>query len=263
VLRSRHTVPLIVLALVVSALTAAGIVFVEWEPIRASEQADRYHTLLLFLVAASGLIFVIVTTFLVYSAFAFRAKKGDESDGPPDHGNTTLEVTWTVLPTILLAVMGVWASIVLIQNDEAEPDRERIEVTAQQFAWSFTWREGVTKPIESGDLRIPVGRQVELRMRSLDVIHSLYVPEFRLKQDVVPGLTTSLLIDATEPGTYPIICAELCGVGHGTMRARVIVMERPRYEAWLRQAQREVRAQEASAAAPPAPPAPPAGDAGP
>lgn len=240
-LRSRHTIPLIVIALVVSAITAAGIVFIEWEPGRASLQADRYHVLLLFLVAASGLIFVIVTTFLIYSAIAFRAKKGDESDGPPVHGNTKLEVTWTVLPTILLAAMGVWAAIVLTQNDQRESDREIIEVTGQQFAWSFSWRDGVEVPIESGDLRLPAGRQVELKMRSNDVIHSLYVPEFRLKQDVVPGLTTRLLINANEVGTYPIICAELCGVGHGVMRARAIVMEEDDYQRWLADSQEQVR----------------------
>lgn len=244
-LRSRHILPLIVITLVVSVLTTAGIVLIEWEPARASVQADRYWVLLLFLVAASALIFVIVTTVLIYSVIAFRAKKGDESDGPPNHGNTALEITWTVLPTILLAAMGVWAAIVLTQNDQRDSDREVIEVTAQQFAWSFSWRDGVQTPIESGDLRIPLGRQVELKMRSNDLIHSLYVPEFRLKQDVVPGLTTSLLINANKVGSYPIICAELCGVGHGTMRARAIVMEEAAYQQWLEDAQQTVRQQDA------------------
>lgn len=245
-LRSRHTIPLIVISLIVSALTVAGIVLIEWEPARASVQADRYWVLLLFLVAASALIFVIVTAFLVYSVIAFRAKKGDESDGPPNHGNTTLEITWTVLPTILLAVMVVWAAIVLTQNDQKDSDREIVEVTGQQFAWSFTWRDGVETPFESGDLYLPAGRQVELKMRSNDVIHSFYVPEFRLKQDVVPGLTTSLLIDANKVGTYPIICAELCGVGHGTMRARAVVMEEGDYQQFLEDSQQEVRQQENS-----------------
>jgi cytochrome c oxidase subunit 2 len=228
VFRSRHTIPLIIIALVVSGLTVAGIMLIEWAPERASVQADRYWVLLLFLVAASALIFVIVTTFLIYSVIAFRAKKGDESDGPPNHGNTSLEIAWTVIPTILLAAMGLWAAIVLTQNDQRDSDREVVEVTAQQFAWSFTWRD------------------VELKMRSNDVIHSLYVPEFRLKQDVVPGLTTSLLINANEVGTYPIICAELCGVGHGTMRARAIVLEEDDYQEFLQDSQRDVRRQENS-----------------
>ncbi len=245
-LRSRHTLPLIVITLVVSALTVAGIMLIEWTPERASVQADRYWVLLLFLVAASALIFVIVTAVLIYSVIAFRAKKGDESDGPPNHGNTALEITWTVLPTILLAAMGVWASIVLIQNDRRDADRETIEVTSQQFAWSFTWRDGVRTPFETGDLYLPLGRQVELKMRSTDVIHSLYVPEFRLKQDVVPGLTTTMLVNANKVGTYPIICAELCGVGHGTMRARAIVMEEDDYQQFLADSQREVRTQDGS-----------------
>lgn len=244
--RSRHTIPLIIITLVVSGLTVAGIMLIDWAPERASVQADRYWVLLLFLVAASALIFVIVTSVLIYSVIAFRAKKGDESDGPPTHGNTSLEIAWTVIPTILLAVMGVWAAIVLTQNDQRDSDREVVEVTAQQFAWSFTWREGVDTPFESGDLYLPLGRQVELKMRSNDVIHSLYVPEFRLKQDVVPGLTTSLLINANEVGTYPIICAELCGVGHGTMRARAIVLEEDDYQEFLQDSQRDVRRQENS-----------------
>jgi cytochrome c oxidase subunit II len=106
-------------------------------------------------------------------------------------------------------------------------------------------------------MRVEVGRQVELRMRSKDVIHDFYVKEFAVKKDVVPGITTTLIFDPKRAGTYQVICAELCGVGHGVMRARVIVMEPGDYAAWLARAKAEVAAQPAPAAAPPpATPAP-------
>ena len=178
----------------------------------------------------------------VYAVFAFRAKKGDESDGPPNHGNTKLEIAWTILPCILLAVMGVWAWVVLDQNEQLESDRIEIEVEAAQFAWIFRYPDA---GIQTGDLRVPDGRQIVLKMRSQDVIHDLYVPEWRLKQDVVPGITTEMIVDTQGVGTYPVICAELCGAGHGIMRTRVIVMEQSDYDAWLRDASRQ-----ASAAAP-------------
>ena len=124
--------------------------------------------------------------------FAFRAKKGDESDGPPNHGNTKLEIVWTILPCILLAVVGVWAWVTLSQNEQLESDRIEIEVEAAQFAWIFRYPDA---GIQTGDLRVPDGRQIVLKMRSQDVIHDLYVPEWRLKQDVVPGITTELIVD--------------------------------------------------------------------
>lgn len=237
---TRHIVPLVVLAVVFTAATFATILFIDWMPEPRSEQADRVNALLWFLVISSGLIMVLVTTVLVYAIYAFRAKKGDESDGPPNHGNTKLEIAWTILPVILLAVMGVWAFIVLDQNEELDPDPVEIEVQAAQFAWTFRYPEA---GIQTGDLRVPDGRQVILRMRAEDVIHSFYVPEWQVKQDVVPGITTEVIFNTKGIGTYPVICTELCGVGHGTMRARAVVMDQADYDAWLAGARREVQAQ--------------------
>lgn len=244
-MRSRHLLPLLVLGVLITGATAAVILGIDWLPAARAEQADRVDALMWFLVISSGAIMALVTTVLVYSIFAFRAKKGDESDGPPYHGNTKLEIAWTILPVILLAVMGVWAYIVLQQNEDVEADQVTIEVTAAQFAWSFRYPEA---GIQTGDLRVPDGRQIRLRMRSEDVIHDLYVPEWRLKQDVVPGITTELMVDTKGIGTYPIICAELCGVGHGVMRARVIVMAQDDYDRWLQNAERRVKAQAAAGA---------------
>ncbi len=229
-LRSRHTVPLLILTLIIGGATVAVALAVDWIPIQAAEQAERVNTLLWFVVWACIVIFTLVTVVIVYCAWRFRAKPDDDSDGPPIHGNTRLEIVWTIVPAVLLAVMAVWAYLVLADNEALASDRLVVEVTAEQFAWEFVNREA---GIASGDMRVPEGRQVELRMRSQDVIHDFYVKEFRVKQDVVPGITTRLIFDPDRAGTYQVICSELCGVGHGVMRARVIVMEPGDYEAWV------------------------------
>lgn len=238
-LRSRHTVPLLILTLVIGAGAVATALLIDWLPPQASEQAERVDTLLWFVIWVSLAIFTLVTSVLLYSAIRFRVGEDDDADGPPTHGNTTLEVVWTVIPAVLLAVVAVWAYLVLSDNEALAADRLVVDVTAEQFAWSFSYPEA---QVASGDLRVPVGRQVELKMRAKDVIHDFYVVEFRVKQDVVPGITTRLIFDPDRTGTYQVICAELCGVGHGIMRARVIVMEPADYERWLEGARREVAA---------------------
>ena len=240
------------IAIVVGAITAATAVLIDWLPESAAEQAPRADTLMWFLMIACGVIFTLVVTVLLYSVWRFRAPPGDDSDGVHIHGHTRLEVTWTILPAILLAVMAVWAIIVLNENENVDADRLTIDVQAQQFAWTFSYPDAPT-PVASGDLRVPVGRQVELEMRSLDVIHDFYVPEFRVKEDVVPGITTTLVFNPDRVGTYQVICAELCGVGHSTMRARVHVMPPGAYRRWLAGAGREVRAQQAAVRRSPSP----------
>ncbi|MGD9696468.1 MAG: cytochrome c oxidase subunit II [Thermoleophilia bacterium] len=251
-LRSRHTLPLILIALVIGGASACVALLIDWIPVQASEQAERVDHLMWFVIWACIVMFTIVGTFLVYSAWRFRVRKGedDEADGAPIHGNTTIEVVWTIIPAVLLAVVAVWAYIVLADNEATAEDAVTVNVTAEQFAWSYQYPGTV---INTGDLRVPVGRQVILKMRSKDVIHDFYVKEFRVKQDVVPGITTTLKFDPTRTGTYQVICAELCGLGHGVMRSRVVVMEQADYNAWLQRATRE-----AEALPPSAPPAEPA-----
>jgi cytochrome c oxidase subunit II len=257
VLRSRHTVPLLILTIIIGGATVAVALAIDWLPLPASDQADNVDTLLWFVVWASIVIFTIVTVVVVYCAWRFRVGPDDDRDGPPIHGNTKLEIVWTIGPAVLLAVMAVWAILVLVDNEARASDRLVVDVTAQQFAWQFVNREA---GIASGDMRVPVGRQVELAMRSKDVIHDFYVVEFRVKQDVVPGIVTHLIFTPNRVGTFQVVCAELCGVGHGTMRARVIVMEPAAYQAWLACAQAQVAAppQPASTPAAPTTPAAPA-----
>ena len=246
-MKNRHLAPLVVLHLVIGAITAAVIFGIDWWPDQAAEQAERTDHLMWFLVVASGVIFTGVTSFLVYAIWRFRAAPGDESDGPPNHGNTKLEIAWTIGPVLLLAIMAVWSAIATTRNEALASDREVIEVRAWQFAWEFTYRDaGFT----TGDLVLPNGRQVELQMRSSDVIHDLWVPEFRVKADVVPGVTTKLIIDPTREGTYPLICAELCGAGHGIMRSRAKVLSEDAFQAWKRDSAAKAKAAGAPAPAP-------------
>ena len=238
-MKSRHALPLAVLAVIIGAITVGVFVLIDWIPLQASEQAERVDPLMWFVVISCGVIFTIVMTFLLYSIWRFKAPEGDEEDGPPIHGNTKLEIAWTIVPTVLLAVMAVWAYLVLTDNEALAEDRMIVNVTGEQFAWSFTYPD---LGVESGDLRIPVDRQVELRMTAVDVIHDLYVPEFRVKQDVVPGVITQLIIDPIRVGKYPVICAELCGLGHNTMRANVFVMPQAEFSRWTEDAKRQVAA---------------------
>jgi len=241
VLRSRHTLPLILLGVVVMGATAAVLLGIDWFPEQASVQADRVDDLFWFLTWTSAGIFTIVTVFLLYSVWRFRARPGDESDGTPTHGHTGLEIFWTVIPVLLLAAVVTTAWVVLDRNERPEADRIVVPTIAQQFAWTFQYPAAQA---QSGDLRVPVDRQVELQMRSpdTDVIHSFFVPEFRVKQDVVPGITTRVRFTPTKVGVFPVICAELCGVGHNVMRSRVIVMPQDAYDQWIRQARQKAAA---------------------
>ena len=155
----------------------------------------------------------------------------DDSDGPPIHGHTGLEIGWTAIPAVLVTVIAVAQRVVLAKNDDAGDNPLRIEVTAQQFAWTFEYPGD--DPVTSGTLVLPLDQSVKLTLRSLDVIHSFWVPEMGQKQDAVPGIETTLVITPTRLGEFPLVCTELCGLGHSMMRAPVRVVEQPDFEACL------------------------------
>jgi cytochrome c oxidase subunit 2 len=239
------------ITLVVGAITIGQALLIDWLPEAAGEEATRVDALLWFLFWVSAVIFVLVTVVLVYAIWAFRAEPGDETDGPPIHGNTRLEIVWTLIPAVLLAVVAVLAILVLEENEALASDRVKVEIIGEQFAWRVQYPE---IGAETGDLRIPVDRQVELTMRGSDVIHSFWVPAMRVKQDVVPGVITDLVFTPEKVGTYEVVCAELCGVGHGVMRTRAIVMEQDAYDEWLAAAAAKVEADRVETPAPPADP---------
>ncbi|MGN6377548.1 MAG: cytochrome c oxidase subunit II [Gaiellales bacterium] len=228
-----------IVALVVGALgSVAVIVTPSWFPVQASTQAVRQDDIYLALMIMSSFIFAIVVVFLVYSLWKFRARPGDEDrDGPPVHGHTVLEVVWTLIPTLIVVGFAVAGGIILNRNETLAADHLTVNVTGQQFEWTF--RYPGTK-VESGYLELPVGRQVEFRITAPpnDVIHEFYIPAFRVGEDAVPGHATTLIATPTRVGTYVVECLELCGIGHSQMRSIVNVVPPAKFRAWLAQQQR-------------------------
>jgi cytochrome c oxidase subunit II len=219
--------------------TAAGIVLsyvIHWFPAAASRQAHRTDTLYHVLVIACVPIFVLVTGVILYCVWQFRMKPGEElKDGPPIHGNTRLEVLWTVLPaTLLMSMIGY--SFVVLHDNEKKPAKEiEVNVTAQQFAWTFEYPSSVTAgaPVHSTQLYLPKGESALFNLRSKDVIHAFWIPAFRLQEDVVPGITTHYRATPDLLGSYPIVCNLLCGLGHSLMRSIVHVVPPEQFRSWL------------------------------
>ena len=217
-----------VLAGILASLVA---VLVPWLPTSASEEMDRIEFTFWFTTIICIAVFAVVAAAIMYSVLKFRASPEDDSDGPPIHGHTGLEIVWTAIPTILVTAISVVSAIVLAKNDDAGGNPIRIAVTAQQFAWKFEY-PGEQK-LTSGQLVLPVNEPVKLTLRSLDVIHAFWVPEFGQKSDAVPGIETTLVITPNRKGEFSIVCTELCGLGHSTMRAPVRVVDRAEYERFL------------------------------
>jgi cytochrome c oxidase subunit 2 len=219
---------------------AIGIVIsfaIHWFPVQASTQAHNTDRLYHVLVIASIPIFVLVVTVILYSVWQFRMKPGEElKDGPPIHGNTRLEVFWTTIPTVLLLGM-VGYSFVILHDNEKKPAHEiQVEVTGQQFAWSYQYPPSVTggAPLNSDQLYVPEGESVMFNMKSKDVIHAFWIPAFRIQEDVVPGITTHWRATPDRLGSYPVVCNLLCGLGHSVMRSTVHVVSEEKFHAWIK-----------------------------
>ena len=180
-------------------------------------------------------IFALVMSVLIYSVWKFRSPPEDESDGPSIHGHTGLEIVWTVVPAILVIAIGVLSAVVLSQNGNAGTNPMTIKVFAQQFSWRFEYPDN--EGIKSDELVLPVDRNITFELNSADVIHSFWIPAMGQKQDVVPGIDTSIVITPTRTGTFPLICTELCGLGHATMRAPVRVLSQAHFDAWVKEQQ--------------------------
>ncbi len=220
-----------------SAVGIAIALSVHWFPTAASKQAGPIDTLWDVLLCVSIPIFVGVVVVVLFSVKEFRVRPGQElQDGAPIHGNTRLEVIWTAIPAMLIACLVVYAYLVLrdIEKAPANPATEmHVGVTGEQFAWHFEYKGKDGKPIDSDDLYVPMGRSVHFDVQSKDVIHDFWVPAWRMKIDAVPGITTGYRITPTKLGTYPVVCAELCGLGHAFMRSTAHVVTQAQFDAWL------------------------------
>jgi len=231
-------VRLVAVGLAVAAVTLAVAFFVPWLPTPASKQADRIDFVFWFVTAISVAIFALVVAVILYSVVRFRAGPDDDSDGAPIHGNTGLEIAWTAVPAVLVTVIAAVSAVALAQNEHVPKNHLRVNVTAQQFAWSFAYP--TYRGLTVSELRLPLDETVLLKMHSLDVIHSFWVPQFGQKQDLVPGITTQLVITPKRLGTYSIVCTELCGEGHALMRSEAIVMRPAAFTAWVKAQQQAV-----------------------
>lgn len=234
----KHPVARMIGIGVLASLVGIGItLLIDWFPTDASKSAGDIDTLYDVLLICSVPVFVLVMTIAIYSVVRFRAKPGDMGDGPPIHGNTKLEVIWVTVPFIMVTALAIYGWIVLDDIEAKAQDQMVVRVNGQQFHWNFEYPQA---KVSSDELVLPVDQPVEFRIRTRDVIHSFWVPEFRLKSDAVPGLTTTVRLEPDRVGRYQVVCTELCGIGHSTMRNPVRVLPRGEYDAWL---ERQSRAQ--------------------
>jgi len=233
--RRGAIVRVVTIGLLAAAVATAVALFIPWLPADESKEGGRIDFVFWFVVAICISVFGVVAAVTIYSVVNFRVRPDDDSDGPPIHGHTGLEIAWTAIPTVLVTVIAILSAVALAENGRLKSNRLVVDVTAQQFAWHFKYPQ--YGGFQSDQLRLVEGRQVELRLRSLDVIHSFWVPEFRQKQDAVPGIVTHLGITPTKVGTRTLICTELCGLGHALMRAPVIVMTEAQFDEWARSQQ--------------------------
>jgi cytochrome c oxidase subunit II len=227
--------PIVKMLLVTIASTvviSVVMVQIHWNGVEASTAAPKIDHLLNVMIVLSAFVFSLVVVMLFYALWKFKAKPGDESDGEPIHGNTRLEIAWTLIPTIIVLFAGGYSWKVLDEIEEPVANHLTVSVFSQQYAWSFAY-PGKEYAWSEGELHVPVNRQVEFKMHALDVIHSFWVPEWRIKKDNVPGITTKAIVTPDKVGTYQLVCTELCGFGHATMRAKVVVESPAKFNEWV------------------------------
>jgi len=198
-------------------------------PEAASTMAKDVDALFLFLVAVSGFFALLIAALVVYFSIRYRRRSRDERPEAIE-GSLKLELLWTVIPFGLTLIMFVWGATLFVRLSKPPPDAIEVFVVGKQWMWKIQHLEGRR---EINELHVPVGRPIKLTMTSEDVIHSFYVPAFRIKQDVLPNRYTTTWFEATKPGRYHLFCAEYCGTEHSGMVGSIVVMEPSEYEEWL------------------------------
>jgi cytochrome c oxidase subunit 2 len=215
-------------------------------PVQASEESVTIDRLIGQHVFLISFLFSLVVVFMLYTIVVFRKRNGDESDGEHFEGNTTLEILWTVIPLLLVVVFGYIGFVDLRDVTRAEENELVVKVTAFQWDWTFEYEGGVI----SQELLLPVDQPARMVMTSNDVNHAFWVPEFRVKQDLVRGHETVVRFTPVEVGTYRLRCAELCGLSHWSMLRDVRVVPADEFTAWLQTEQVKINGNDAVAAAP-------------
>lgn len=236
---------LIGLMLILTVVQSVIMLIPDWNGLQGSAEADEIDLLLDVMIVLSSFVFAVVIVMLGYAVWKFRAKPGDESDGKPVHGNTTLEIAWTVIPTVIVLVAAAYSWIILDDIEaEASENQMPVNVTAQQFKWTFEYPE---TGVVSDEFHVPAGTQLELSLSSLEVLHSFWVPEWRIKRDLVPiadgnptDVDNVVRVTPDVEGSYALICTEYCGWGHATMRASVTVESQEEFDAWMAEQEAEM-----------------------
>jgi cytochrome c oxidase subunit 2 len=213
-----------------SLIGIAITLWIDWFPEQGATSANKIDTLYDVLLICSVPVFVLVMTIAIYSVVRFRAKPGDMGDGPPIHGNTRLEVIWVTIPFIMVTALAIYGWITLDDIEAKQPNEMVVNVTGQQFTWTFQYP---AEKLDAKELVLPVDRPVEFRIKTKDVIHSFWVPQFRLKSDAVPGLTTKVRVTPNSEGDFEVVCTELCGLGHSTMRQFARVVPAGEFDKWV------------------------------
>jgi len=197
-------------------------------PERASSVAGNVDALFIFLLIVSGLMSLLIFACIFYFAARYRHRPNVAAE--QIEGSLPLELTWSIIPLCIFVVIFLWGAVVYFKERTPPRDTAEVYTVAKQWMWKFEHAEGQR---ELNELHVPVGRDVKMIMTSQDVIHSFFVPAFRIKQDVLPGRYTVAWFRATKAGTYHLFCAEYCGTQHSGMIGSVIVMEPAQYEAWM------------------------------
>jgi cytochrome c oxidase subunit 2 len=213
---------------VIGVIVVTGIQII---PVIASREAAIENSAFVVLTAASVPVLMLVVVALAYTALRFRATN-ETVDGPPIHGHTGFQGVWLGISLILVLFLFIYGAVGLVEIRGAQTADYEVQVKAEQWAWHFQYAD---KGVDAAELHIPVDRRVHLVIRSDDVIHSFWVPAFGVKQDAVPGRPTQIYLTATQTGTFPGMCAELCGLGHTGMTTTVVVSDQAALDAWLSQ----------------------------
>ena len=197
-------------------------------PVNASTHALPVDLLYIFLVVLS--LGTTLAIFVVIAIFSMKYRRRHGREATPIEGSLILEISWSVIPLGIFMVIFLWGAVIFFDERTPPQDATEIYVVAKQWMWKLQHPEGQR---ELNELHVPAGRDIKLIMTSQDVIHSFYVPAFRIKQDVLPGRYTTMWFRATRPGTYRLFCAQYCGTQHSGMIGDVVVMEPAEYQTWL------------------------------
>ena len=227
----KGIVQLVAIGVVIGVAVALVAVLFQWLPESASEEFDRIQAIYWFATWMSVVIFAIVGAVVVYSVWKWRVPPDDDAEGPPIHGHTGLEIAWTAVPAILVIALGIVSAVVMSKNGDTKDDALQVRAIGQQFAWKFEYPE--LGDFSTGELVLPVDQQAQFTMEALDVIHSFWVPNLGQKMDAVPGIETTINVTPTRTGDFAVVCTELCGLGHATMRARARVVTQAEFDEWV------------------------------